>query len=56
MAEKCIPYAMNQHLPSLEKEAGKFAKNAILKEIQKTLKNPSAVPDSSFYFSKQFLT
>jgi len=47
---------MNQHLPSLEKEAGKFVKNVILKEIQKILKNPFVVLDSMFYFSKQFLT
>jgi len=56
VVEKCILYVMNQHSPSSKKEVGRFAKNAILKEIQKILKNPFAVPDSIISFSKQFLT
>ncbi len=55
MEEKCILYVMNQHFPFSKKEVGKHAKNATLREIQKISKNPFAVHDSIFHFSKQFL-
>lgn len=47
---------MNQHSPYLRREAGKYAKNVTLREIQKILKKLFAVYDSIFYFSKQFLS
>jgi len=54
--EKHILYLTSQHFPSLRKEAGKYAKNVTLREIQKNLKNSFAVHKTIFNFSKQFLT
>ena len=53
--EKCILYPTNHHFQFLEKEVSMYAKNVILKEIPKILKNPSAVHDSTVYFPKQIL-
>ena len=41
---------MIQHSPFLKKEAGKYARNVAMSEIQKNSKNPFAVHDRIFYF------
>jgi len=46
---------MSHHSQSSKKEAGKHAKNAILREIQKNSRKPFAVHNSIFHFSKGFL-
>ena len=46
---------MIQHSPFLKKEAGRYVRNAVMREIQKNSKNPFAVHNSIFHFSKQFL-
>ena len=53
--EKCILCPTSHHFQFLKKEVGKYAKNVILKEVQKISKNPSAVHDSIIYFPKQIL-
>jgi len=45
---------MSQYLLYLEKEAGKFVKNVILKEIQKILKKPFVALDMVFNFLNNF--
>ena len=55
MTEKCILYLTSQYVPSLRKEADKYAKNATLREIQKNSKNPFVAHETVFNFSKQFL-
>jgi len=47
---------MSQYLQFLRQEVGKYVKSVILREILKILKNPFAVYDRIFYFSKQFLS
>jgi len=47
---------MNHHFQFLKKEVGRHAKNVVLKETQKILKNQFAVHDSIFSFSEQFLS
>ena len=46
---------MNHHGQFLTKEAGKYAKNAISKGIQKISKNQFVVHEIMFHASKQFL-
>jgi len=53
--EKCIQSLTSHHSQSSKKEAGKHAKNAILREIQKNSRKPFAVHNSIFHFSKGFL-
>jgi len=47
---------MKHHFQFLKKESGMYAKNVILKEILKILRNQFAVHDTMFYLSKQFLS
>ena len=55
MAEKCIQSLTSHHLQFSKKEAGKYVKNAVSREILKNSKNQSVAHSSTFYFSKGFL-